>query len=274
MPADQMESLLGILADMLLPQNLVETLSDIDDEKVRRYYEQLSQVYADGFRHRYSDISAFLGNNSPDVYSSLDNWLTAVSSYAEENDQDGETAPKIIKLLDHIRLEMIRIDRMKAVAQYASQSSLINEQIHAIAQETSDMATVAEEKVKRFHEQSIAILSIFSAVILAFMGGISFSSGVLGSIAQASMFRLIVTILLLGFVLFNSIFILMRFIAYMLYKKDSNRFKNGIKWFNGALLTIFLVLVVAYASGAGEYIERWGQLTAQATSGSQVATEM
>lgn len=274
MPADQMESLLGILADMLLPQNLVETLSDIDDEKVRRYYEQLSQVYADGFRHRYSDISAFLGNNSPDVYSSLDNWLTAVSSYAEENDQDGETAPKIIKLLDHIRLEMIRIDRMKAVAQYASQSSLINEQIHAIAQETSDMVTVAEEKVKRFHEQSIAILSIFSAVILAFMGGISFSSGVLGSIAQASMFRLIVTILLLGFVLFNSIFILMRFIAYMLYKKDSNRFKNGIKWFNGALLTIFLVLVVAYASGAGEYIERWGQLTAQATSGSQVATEM
>lgn len=274
MPADQMESLLGILADMLLPQNLVETLSDIDDEKVRRYYEQLSQVYADGFRHRYSDISAFLGNNSPDVYSSLDNWLTAVSSYAEENDQDGDTARKIIKLLDHIRLEMIRIDRMKAVAQYASQSALINEQIHAIAQETSDMATVAEEKVKRFHEQSIAILSIFSAVILAFMGGISFSSGVLGSIAQASMFRLIVTILLLGFVLFNSIFILMRFIAYMLYKKDSNRFKNGIKWFNGALLTIFLVLVLAYVLGAGEYIERWGQLTAQATSESQVVTEM
>lgn len=274
MPADQMESLLGILADMLLPQNLVETLSDIDDEKVRRYYEQLSQVYADGFRHRYSDISAFLGNNSPDVYSSLDNWLTAVSSYAEENDQDGDTALKIIKLLDHIRLEMIRIDRMKAVAQYANQSVVISEQIHDVAQETSDIVMAAEEKVKHFNEQSIAILSIFSAVILAFMGGISFSSGVLGSIAQASMFRLIITILLLGFVLFNSIFILMRFIAYMIYKKDSDRFKNGIKWFNGALLIIFLALVVAYASGAGEYIERWGHLTAQATSESQVVTEM
>lgn len=274
MPADQMENLLGVLADMLLPQNLVETLNDIDNEKVRVYYNQLSQIYADGFRHRYSDISAFLGNNSPDVYSSVDNWLTAVSSYAEEHDQGGDTAQKIIKLLDHIRLEMIRIDRMKAVAQYANQSAVISERIHDVAQETSEMVTAAEEKVKHFHEQSIAILSIFSAVILAFMGGISFSSGVLGSIAQASMFRLIITILLLGFVLFNSIFILMRFIAYMIYKKDSDRFKNGIKWFNGVLLAIFIGLVAIYCFGGGEYLEQWGRLPEQVNSGSQVVAEM
>lgn len=132
----------------------------------------------------------------------------------------------------------------------------------ATVQSSSDAQNKAMEvqkNVEHYHEQSISILGIFSAVVLAFMGGISFSSSVLANFASVSMFRLIITIVLLGFVVFNALFILLRFVLHIVYsdptKKKTSR---GMIALNIALAVILVGTIGAYIFGAGTTIESWG----------------
>ena len=114
--------------------------------------------------------------------------------------------------------------------------------------------------MKKVHEQSISILSIFSAVVLAFMGGISFSSRMLESMSEVSMFRLAVTILLLGFVLINMVFILLRVILWI--SGTVHRIKDGMwaLWATNIIMGVLLSLLIGvYAMGFGASIENWGR---------------
>lgn len=260
MPADHMDQLLKILDKLILPKNLVETIEDVQPEKKKEYYEEMAAVYTDGFRHRYSEISAFLEKKSPDTYASLEIWLKALIEYGESI--ASPVAIRIKKLEDHVELETIRLDRMKAVQLYGKESRRIKEEIEKLSQETIKTAQKTKNKVEKIQEQSISILSIFSAVVLAFMGGISFSSRILESMSEVSMFRLAVTILLLGFVLINTVFILLRVILWV--SGTVHRIKDGMwaLWItNGIMVGLLFLLIGAYATGFGASIENWGSST-------------
>lgn len=255
----QMDALLALLHDMISVDKLVENGEEIQEDDLNQYYLKMEKIYSGGFRHSYSLLSSFLEAQSPDVYASLRLWLVYLAEYGENHYPERSTNKNLAKLLDHVELECIRLDRMKAVNRYAEESKRLAEGMNLTADKIEEKAKEASDNVKHYHEQSIGILSIFSAVILAFMGGISFSSGILGSIDHTSMFRLILTILLLGFILFNSIFILLRFVVYIIHQKfESERFKNGVWGFNAALAIILVVLILTYIAGGGKYIESWG----------------
>lgn len=259
MGAEKMDALLSLLNELLDSKNVIEHIEDVSPEEAQKYIDGFTQIYDGRFRHSYSQISLLLEKCSPEVYNSLEFWILALSKYAEENEAQEAVRKGLAKLLDHIELEGMRLNRMKAVERYRDESNQIKNDLDAVAAVIEKKAKEAEDSVTHFHEQSIAILSIFSAVVLAFMGGISFASSVLGNISQVSMFRLLITILLLGFVLFNSIFILMRFVAHIIRKNDSKRFKNGILIFNIALALIAAIIIAAYAKGYGWHIEQWGE---------------
>ncbi len=83
---------------------------------------------------------------------------------------------------------------------------------------------------------SITTLTIFSAVVLAFSGGITFEAGMLQGMAAASPYRLVFTIALTGFILFNTIFALLYMVGKMAeksingkckYWKEKDFVKNG-----------------------------------------------
>lgn len=282
-----MHDLLGILEELTSSDMLLENIAEVHEEQKKSYYERFTKIYSGDFRHYYSKLSVFLEKQSPDVYASLCLWIEAIVEYAEKNTAKDSVCRSLKKLQDHIELESIRLERMKEVKRYALETSEMSQEIRRTADQamgTSQMAVKAadlakknahsakknaddaKENLETYHEKSIAILSIFSAVILAFMGGVSFSSGVLESISKASMFRLLITVLLLGFVLFNSVFVLMRFIAYIVYKKDPVGFKNGIIGFNATLAIIAVLILAGYACGWGETIEKWGQISSETTS--------
>lgn len=272
MDSERMEKLEKFLTKLIQPENLVDDIKDIGDGDKAAFYQELEELYAGEFRHQYSLISSFLEAQSADVYPSLNIWLRALAQYGETQETP-EIAKKVKKLLDHVELEIIRLDRMKAVRRLAEESREIKKRMEDDAELTEEAVQEVKNNIEKYHEQSVSILSIFSAVVLAFMGGISFSSGILNSIASASMFRLIITILLLGFVLFNSIFILLRYIAYIIRKGDSVRFKNGIWMFNGALIAILIAVIVAYSTGCGSKIEEWGKISPPEGASATVSVE-
>lgn len=266
MAVEQMDLLLNILHELMDSDKVLESDDDVGQEVAKPYLQRFQRVYDGKFRHSYSQISLLLEKCSPDVYISLEFWISALLHYAEK-EAVGESVEKgLAKLLDHIELEGMRLDRAKAVERYRDESNRIKDNLDIVAKSAMESAAKAQKSVENYHEQSIAILGIFSAVILAFMGGVSFSSGVLESISKASMFRLLITVLLLGFVLFNSVFVLMRFIAYIVYKKDPVGFKNGIIGFNATLAIIAVLILAGYAYGLGETIEKWGQISSETTS--------
>lgn len=260
-----MERLLEILEELTSPENLLENLCDVEETEKKKYYSRFEEIYIGDFRHSYSQLSGFLEDRSPDVYTSLRLWVLAIAQYAEQMGPEKPVCKSLKKLLDHIELESIRLERMKEVKMYALRGSQINREMKEtaddakrISNEAMQTAKDARDNLSTYHEKSIGILSIFSAVILAFMGGISFSSGILNSISQASMFRLIMTILLLGFVLCNAIFILLQFVAYIINGKQTEQFRNGVWVFNSVLLLMVVATLVAYIWGYGSYIEEWG----------------
>nr|DAP53455.1 MAG TPA: hypothetical protein [Caudoviricetes sp.] len=255
---EKMNALFRLLDELL--EYPIETSDDISDTELETYFQKFSQIYCNKFRHWYSLISDYLGKRTPDVYSTLDNGLRLIADYGKRiHPKSDEVNAGIDKLLDHVDLESVRIDRMEAVRCFTDETKNLYAATVQSSKEAQDKAKEVQKNVDHYHEQSISILGIFSAVVLAFMGGLSFSSSVLENFASVSMFRLIITIVLLGFVVFNALFILLRFVLHIVYsdptKKKTSR---GMIALNIALTAILAGTIGAYIFGAGPTIESWG----------------
>lgn len=78
----------------------------------------------------------------------------------------------------------------------------------------------AVEKADDIQKQYITILGIFASIVLAFTGGIAFSTSVLQNIAKASIYRISLISIILAFALTNLIYVLTRFIMEITKKQD------------------------------------------------------
>ena len=74
------------------------------------------------------------------------------------------------------------------------------------------LADEIHEGQKKMQNEYITILGIFAAIVLAFTGGMSFSSSVLENLHQSSIYRILIVVCVLGFVMINLIWILIDFI--------------------------------------------------------------
>ena len=71
----------------------------------------------------------------------------------------------------------------------------------------------ANDKVAGIQAEMIAVLSIFSAIIMTFAGGISFTAHAFDNMAKAPFFKSVFLVLLCGFSLLNIIFVMMYVVA-------------------------------------------------------------
>ena len=101
--------------------------------------------------------------------------------------------------------------------------------------------------MKGIEKEYISILGIFAAVVLAFVGGITFSSSVLQNINKGSIFRLLLIADLLAAVLINVIYMLIKFILII----NGEHHDGKIKGFQIRYINVFCAL------GAGLVILGW-----------------
>lgn len=125
---------------------------------------------------------------------------------------------KIKKLVDYVLMEIQRsIDQDNIKNQVQTMKNIIAEFKTAERQNRQKMDT-HETKMEKMQGEFITILSIFSAVIIAFFGGISILGSVFSNVHNISRYKLIFTILALGFIMFNLIYMLLYTISKIIGK--------------------------------------------------------
>ena len=247
------------LIDALCRKDFAQNSKTIDN-----WVDKLDQVYSDGYRHSYSDLFFKLQKIMSDAITDSSANDTEVLEVLGENlnvlgekidqlkGQNGDdakyknTISGYKKFADHLRLEIGRYNFIKSrfanktteencVKANDDSSGIEPEQIQNLKKDIDAIRpTVAaaqkqldglDEKLENNKISSITTLTIFSAVILAFSGGITFESGIFKGMADSTPYRLAFTIALSGFILFNTIFALLYLVGKMAGKKISTRCK-------------------------------------------------
>ena len=197
------------------------------------------------FRHFYSDIFSILTaiQQNPDLgdINILGQNLALIrSGYQPKNKApDGkriiDIGSAIKKLYDHVSLDIARLsysdgaDRQvsgeAALENLQSQINLLQKElpkaqsIKGIYDDTKQDLDKVQNELANSKKEYIAILGIFSSVVLTFTGGIAFSTSVLNNIAQASIYRTVFISLIIGLVLVNVLFGLFYYINSLVNKK-------------------------------------------------------
>lgn len=269
------------LTDLLIELSSAQDLLK-DNRKRSDYYRKLESIYydadTDNFRHYYSDIFAALtfidsstSNGNLDILAQ--NMQGIKDGYRSKNvDANGNPInieKEINKLYDHTNLDIARINYTKRFTN-ETQSKLAQNEVllnnlqsqqqqsdaerenafNAIRIEAAQSQQESKDNQAKMQSEYITILGIFASIVLAFTGGMTFSTSVLENISSSSIYRIIVISLILGLILFNIIWLLIDFL------RDING-KTIRKWWIILLLNFLIIAGIAfmYFAYKGQWIK-------------------
>lgn len=243
------------LIDELCNADFAKQISTLD-----MWIKKLQKIYANGYRHTYSDIfykvqSIISKNSDSEILEILGENLNVLGKRLSEllaqniddaNLQNASVSYK--KFSDHIKLEIGRYNFIKSqfdveihskagnfkstdieraeideIKKKIDKVSTAVDNIRPITTEAKKQMDKIDDKLENNKISSITTLTIFSAVVLAFSGGITFEAGIFKGMAESSACRLVFTIALTGFILFNTIFALLYLVGKMAGKTISTR---------------------------------------------------
>ncbi len=276
--------------------SLLERLQDISDDNeddLKKWCDDLCSFYEINHRHSYSEITRYI--------TSLDGGVEYMGKVLpillNVRESLKETRPEICnnigKLIDHIQLEIVRIQYSNNLINKVAQEKVIessnqivslfngmnsklegldnmsnkmdifqnavislgeeiqkfDEKMKEFDEKTKEIdkkTEIAKKKVENAQNESIAILGIFASVVLAFVGGLTFSTSVLQNISNASIYRITFISCGIAIILINIIYMLLHFII-IIKKTDDTPI-----WYPSYLMKIDLaILVIALISVLG-----------------------
>lgn len=253
-----------ILFELASNQNLL-------DDKVTRakMYKRMEKLYHPStdekpFRHFYSDIFSVLTTiqkipEKGDINVLGQNLAMIREKYIPGKNVDSNGVPidindSIRKLYDHVSLDIARILYSEEGDRRTSGENVIIDvqtQIQTIKSEvqaTADAQNSLSEELGRQQREYLAILSIFAAIVLAFISGIVFSTSVLQNINAISAYRLVAVVLLIGLVLSNTLFGLFYYMNHLVHTEKTISIKPIIIA-NIVLFLMLIATVIAWKSG-------------------------
>lgn len=185
----------------------------LDAENLKTYKNEFEDIYSDNYRHEYSQVTkvlfdieddegrAFLASKIKDIGNLIDC----------EDKKKG-----VYKLWDHINLENIRLEQLKRISNDANKAfTEVNEvkkkysdleksweKINKQADNVNEKFEKMDRDIDNSTAKSITILGIFSGIVMAFTGGLSFIASSLDKMNEVSIYRLVLTIILLSMSIF------------------------------------------------------------------------
>lgn len=236
---------------------MLESLASVDNRSVLssddidRASDFFARLYGGGepYRHRYADICDLIFSEMGKSSEELDDGVPySVNCLAESiriihesmvAKGDDAQARSVLKLADHIDLEKTRLGH------YISQQQDLLKFKEAVADAKRERAEADRkfaERLDKTRMEYIAVLGAFAAVVLAFNGGVGFSTSTLGALGIDSGIRaLVFQTALVGLVLINTICILLVFV----WKMSFNHRKAELgKWPRNCLIATEVVLVL------------------------------
>lgn len=194
--------------------------------ELQNVIQKLRVLYIDdNFEHLHSDVSAYISRqkgNADTITMNLTQNFRQILTTIDEKDQ--EFRKKIWRLYDHANLECIHLTSLEGIDKEIQSA---RENITQIDKKEKDV----RKKIKNQQSQYITILGIFASIVLAFVGGLTFSTSVLSHMHEVSIYRLVFVICCIGFLIFNTLFALFGFILRITEKEVDYcvfRVVNGI----------------------------------------------
>lgn len=219
---------------------------DYDPQKTVEIIQDYLEYDKDSMRLMYSELSNHLFSIfKNEKYESDYNFnIDKLYNYAmNDANMCGDCRKIIIKLFDHSSLVSYQITGIEKIAEEISEK---------VAEKNKETLM---DSMKDSEKQYITILGIFASIVLAFTGGIAFSTSVLSNIDKASIYRLVFVTSLLGFMLFNTICVMFEFVREINNKSLNLTFKSILKkplWLvpNMVFLVIMIISTLAYSCGS------------------------
>ncbi|MGL4571806.1 MAG: hypothetical protein ACRCVJ_12155 [Clostridium sp.] len=178
----------------------------------------------------YSSVLLILKEiDQSEEYEVLDLRIKPLKENLIENGLRTESEKSMYKILEYISLEIPRINDVKQLEKF---KELANGQLQETRKKNRTFTKQIDdyrEKVNRTQSEFISIMSIFSAVIIAFFSGSNLLGNSLESIDKANKFKLITIILIIGIVMFNVIYMLLYTVSKITEKKISSDKKDYSK---------------------------------------------
>ncbi len=211
-------------------KHIIKHIIDEGVEDIDVFVERFTKVYDHEYRHKYSEILQLLMEiKSESEAESLD-YLVLNMNVLKEHISCSQYSFKksFFKLYDHIMLEVTRI---QLYHDYEKREKLIESKVNTAKNEleyygnlynnlSTDInglySTVnnVNEQLRDSNAQSISILGIFSGIVIAFFGSIKVTENIFSNLGEGiSKYRIVFMAGVIGFILFNTIFVLLYFIA-------------------------------------------------------------
>lgn len=241
------------LREALRSLSKLEAESALDEASVTEVIGFFCRLYGreESYRHFYSDVCGVmyehltgdgkLDDGIPFEDVTLANNMEIIQREANRRDDITPNVRKCItKLYDHIELENTRLRYM------VKQNKV---QMQNAAKLQSDMEAF-DEKVndtqERLQRNYVTILGIFAAIVITFTAATSFSSAVLQSMNNVSIYRLSFVIVVLAIVLFDVVISLYYFICRVSKFEEGKYLPRFVIGFNIILLLALLAIFFAW----------------------------
>ncbi|WP_141045061.1 hypothetical protein [Campylobacter coli] len=220
-------------------QAILEKLTYDSLKDVNGLIEEIKKFYTDNERHKYSDITLHLFNlQNAEQNGKIENIEKNIKLLIENLGDDKKLKDKLFKLQDHVLLEIVRLNEL----------SLIKKDIEKTSKEVQESKKDIEKTSKEVQESKksyIAILGIFSSIILSFVAGLNFSNSILSNIDKASIYRLVFVMAFIALFVGNILYFLFAFLV-----KISLNTSFKTNWlfitFNATILAIISIDFMCY----------------------------
>lgn len=236
---DKDSQLIGIIKQLLK--------NEIDNNLSSKIIEDLKQIYKDEkYRHSYSNITTTILTHSKNIENSIEcfeilgqNLRTLKEKILTDEDPKSDFILKFNKLLDHINLEIIRIDYIGDIKNIRTEIARINRKAKQIR---TEIRQSTQEATKSF----ITILGIFASIIIAFVSGLTFSNSALSNIKETNILKLLIIISFIAMFITNILNFLFYFIKTIHFGKEFKEpmLNYGIIIFNLMIFCLIIVLII------------------------------
>lgn len=182
----------------------------------------------------YSEISSFvfsLGPNQREELSANTENLMVHALEANERRVGNECKDVVIRIYDHCQLAVNQMQGANMI--FASQ----------IQQTKMRLTKEIKQEIKQYEREYITILGIFASIVLAFVGGMTYSTSVLQYMKDVSIYRLLAVADVIAFVLLNTIQMLISLI-FNINNRDCD--KKYFWFINGVCIVFGVALFICY----------------------------
>ena len=190
---------------------MAETL--YDDSRCYDESLKLQEIYRDGFKHEYSMFFPLLAQitdiDSEAKISQLSENMQKIKRFVDNTPSLSNIQEQVRKLADHINLEVSRLLYNAADRQRLSELDVKVEDVQTSLRRATRRLDKATKKASSMQTEIIAVLSIFSAIIIAFFGGLNFMTTAFSNLNTTRLDKLVLVIAIVGIVVFNTIFLLL-----------------------------------------------------------------